>query len=317
MVLLGIEIGGTKLQFGIGTGQDGKLVTLVRRDVDRHQGAEGIRQRIAHLGAELVREHAVQRVGIGFGGPVDAQRGRTIHSFQIEGWDDFPLGAWCESTLGVPAVIENDSNLAGLAEARFGAGRAAHVVFYSNVGSGIGGALVIEGRLYTGGSGVAVAEVGHLRPGPDAVDSNATVESVASGWALANQARRYVADDGGSHAHAIAQLLEPCGGDAGRLTGKIVAEAAAQGNLLARTVLHNALRTYGWALAQVVTLLSPNVLVIGGGVAQMDRNLFLGPLLEQIRQYVMPPLRDTFALRSAELGEDVVVHGALALAAGE
>ena len=316
MVLLGMEIGGTKLQFGIGTGRDGKLVTLVRRDVDRHQGAEGIRQQIANLGTELVKEHGVQRVGIGFGGPVDAPCGRTIRSFQIEGWDDFPLGAWCESTLGVPAVIENDSNLAGLAEARFGAGRAARVAFYSNVGSGIGGALVIEGRLYTGGSGVAVAEVGHLRPGPDAVDSNATVESVASGWALANQARRYIADDNGSHALAIVQLLESCGGDAGRLTGKIVAEAAAQGNLLACTVLHNAVRTYGWALAQVVTLLSPNVLVIGGGVAQMDKNLFLAPLLEQIRQYVMPPLRDSFVLCSAELGEDVVVHGALALAAG-
>ena len=93
-----------------------------------------------------------------------AESGRTIVSHQIDGWQDFPLGDWCRQTLGRPAVLGNDSDLAGLGEARFGAGRGHRIVFYSNVGSGIGGSLVVDGELYRGGRGVA-SEIGHLRPG--------------------------------------------------------------------------------------------------------------------------------------------------------
>lgn len=314
-ILLGIEVGGTKLQFGLGTGLDGRLVELVRADVNRQRGAAGIRQTIIEFGAPLVRKFGAERIGIGFGGPVDAKDGRIIHSFQIEGWDGFPIAAWCHTELGVPAVIENDSNLAGLAEARFGSGRDARVVFYSNVGSGIGGALVIDGELYRGGSGIAVAEIGHLRPGPDAMEAGETVESVASGWALAERTRQRIAAGANMDRQSVAQLLSLCDGNTDRLTGKIIADAVRQGNRIACDVFQDAIRTYGWALAQVVTLLSPDVLVIGGGVAQMDESLFLGPLRDLVQQYVIPPLRDSFVLCSAQLGEDVVVHGALALAA--
>ena len=312
---LGIEIGGTKLQLGVGSATGGSLVALERCNVDPTRGSEGIRQQIARTAESLIDQHDIQRIGIGFGGPVDAAEGRVIRSFQIDGWDSFPLGDWCRQTLGRPTVLENDSNLAGLGEALFGAGRGFRIVFYSNVGSGIGGALVIDGALYLGGAGAAVAEVGHLRPGPDAVDPDQTVESVASGWGIVNRARARLIDARTQQQEAADQLLSRCSGNIEQLTGKMVVEAVVEGNALAAEIFRGAIRSYGWALAQVVTLLAPNVLVIGGGVPQVGETFFCAPLREEVDRYVIPPLRGTYEIVPAALGEEVVVHGALALAA--
>ena len=101
---------------------------------------QGIRRQIDQAGRRLIAGHSVRAIGIGFGGPVDAAPGRTMKSHQIEGWHDFPLVDWCRQTLALPAAIANDADAAGLAEARFGAGRGQRIVFYITVGSGIGGA---------------------------------------------------------------------------------------------------------------------------------------------------------------------------------
>ena len=104
-MFLGIEIGGTKLQLGVGRGDGGSLVDLRRAQVEPQHGAEGIRRQIEQLGRELIERHEISAIGIGFGGPVDAESGRTIVSHQIDGWQDFPLGDWCRQTLGRPAVL--------------------------------------------------------------------------------------------------------------------------------------------------------------------------------------------------------------------
>lgn len=310
-MLLGIEIGGTKLQLGVGTGEGPPLVELVRLEVRPERGAEGIRQQIAEHGRPLVARYAVQAVGIGFGGPVDSARGRTIVSHQVGGWEDFPLAEWCRQALGVPVLLANDSDSAGVAEACFGAGKGHRVVFYTNVGSGIGGALVIEGRLYSGSAGVA-SEIGHLRPGLECQSAEQTVESQASGWAIsaaAAQAMRQAPDSPSAQ-----DLLRRCGGQPERLSTRIVAEAATEDNALAQAALDRACRTYGWAVAQVVTLLAPSVVVLGGGVSLVGEQWWLAPVRRYVDQYVFPPLRGTFQIEPARLGEEVVVHGALALA---
>src|SRR5205823_1386337 len=180
-MFLGIEIGGTKLQLAVGRGDGTPLVDLRRADVRPEDGAGGILRQIETIGRELVERHRPTAIGIGFGGPVDAGEGRTITSHQVDGWNDFALAAWCRETFGLPAAICNDADAAGLAEALFGAGRGHRIVYYITVGSGIGGALVIDGRVYGGGGGIA-SEIGHLRPGLDADRPQATVESVASGF---------------------------------------------------------------------------------------------------------------------------------------
>ncbi|HID75320.1 MAG TPA: ROK family protein [Planctomycetaceae bacterium] len=338
---LGIEIGGTKLQLGVGVGDGGPLVQLERFAVRAEEKAAGIRQRIEAAGQALIERYGVKAVGVGFGGPVDVRRGRTITSHQIAGWDDFPLADWCRRVLGRPVVVANDSDSAGLAEARFGAGRGHRVIFYNNVGSGIGGALVIEGQLYRGGSGVA-SELGHLRPGLAATGPDQTVESIASGWAITAAARSRLSEtvshpfqalsEAGTPAEPeqirqrlidreeleerdAADLLERCSGSVERLSTPIIAQAALAGNRLAREIFARATEALGWAQAQMITLLAPDVVVLGGGVSLTPAELWIEPLRRAVEQYVFPPLSGTYRIVPAALGEQVVVHGALALAA--
>lgn len=315
-MFLGIEIGGTKLQLGVGSGDGSPLIALERLEVEPRDGADKIRQQIQQLGETLIERHEISAVGVGFGGPVDAAAGRTIISHQVDGWKDFPLADWCRQAFGLPAVLANDSDLAGLAEARFGAGRGHRVVFYSNLGSGIGGALVIDGQLYRGGAGVA-SELGHLRPGTPSTHPDQTVESIASGFAIAAAARQRLIDRQGTDQEAAVDLVCRCGGQPDRLTAAILARAAAEGNPLAQDVFNYACRTFGWAVAQMITLLAPNVVVIGGGVSLVGEELLFVPLRDYVNGYVFPPLRGTFEIVPAKLGEEVVVHGALALARGE
>ena len=309
---LGIEIGGTKLQFGVGKGRSGELLTLVRRDVDRGAGAAGILRQIAEVAPGLVAEYAVAAVGIGFGGPVDAVAGRVTRSNQVAGWEDMPLVEWCTELLGVPAVLANDCDCAALAEARYGAGRGGATVLYVTVGTGIGGGLVVGGKLLGRGR-PAVAEIGHLRPGTDAVTGADTVEAVAAGPAIAQAVWRRLSA-GTVPPEARQDLLRRCGHDPERLTAKMVAEAAADGNAIATAVLQYAIRTLGWAIAQALTLTAADVVVVGGGVSLIGEAGFFEPLREAVAGYVFAPLRVSYRVVPAGLGEGVVVCGAVGLA---
>src|SRR5262245_29752426 len=140
---LGIEIGGTKLQLGLGPG-DGTLAGLWRGNVDVAAGAEGIRRQILAAVPDLLMQAKVDRaqirgVGIGFGGPVDDATRTIIKSHQIQGWDGFPLADWITERLGWPAALGNDADVAGLAEALLGDGKNLSLIFYIPVGSGVGG----------------------------------------------------------------------------------------------------------------------------------------------------------------------------------
>ncbi|MBN1911976.1 MAG: ROK family protein [Pirellulales bacterium] len=336
-MFLGIEIGGTKLQLGVGTSRVGRLVARQRLEVDPAGGAEAILGQIREAAVPLIKEHRPKAIGVGFGGPVDTASGRTVTSHQVDGWTDFPLQRWCQDMLNLPTVVGNDADAAGLAEARCGAGREASVVFYTNVGSGIGGSLIIDGNLYRGGQGMAV-EPGHLRPGLQADRPDQTVESLASGWAIAAAVQARLAEPISHSIHGMtardpesvrqrlieredaeeqdaADLLSRCDGDLDRLTTKMIADAAREGNQLGREVFDRAAEALGWAIAQVVTLVAPNLVVVGGGVSLAGEKLFLAPVRRYVNRYVFPAYAETFEIVPSALGEDVVLHGALELAA--
>lgn len=338
---LGIEIGGTKLQLGVGDGASDELAAWQRLDIDAKRGAAGILEQIQRAAADLIQRFPVARLGIGFGGPVDTAAGRVIVSHQVDGWRDFPLAAWCQQTLGVPTVLGNDCDSAALAEAKYGAGRGQETVFYVTVGTGIGGGLVKGGVLHGTGR-PASAEIGHLRPGLQADRPEATVESLASGVGIAEAAKARLAGEIAlplraasqrgqrgwgldEHRPSVAEswedecrrdLLARAGGELDAVTAKLVGQAAEEGNPLAAEVLEGSCQVLGWAIAQMVTLLAPDVVVVGGGVSLLGEDLFFTPLRRAVRSYVFPPLADAYEIVPAALGELVVVHGAIALAAG-
>jgi len=302
---LGIEIGGTKLQLGVGAGTTAQLIELQRLNVVADQGAQGILRQIKETASSLISRHQINRIGIGFGGPVN--NGFVTKSHQVEGWENFPLASWCQENLGMPTILGNDCDSAALAEANFGAGRDARTVFYVTVGTGVGGGLVVGGRLHGIGR-PAVAEIGHLRPSVDALH---TVESRASGPGIVSSAERI------ANQLKPEQLEELVGrlGPPNQWTAKKLAEAAEAGETVALLALAHAVRTLGWAIAQVITLIAPEVVIVGGGVSLIGETNFFAPLRQQVARYVFPPLMDSFKIVPPALGEEAVVHGALALAA--
>jgi len=324
--LLGIEIGGTKLQVGLGHG-DGRLIALERCRAEPSRGAAGILEKIQGATDHLLEKCGVSPkdldvVGIGFGGPVDSDRGVVVLSNQITGWDGYPLVEWTRQNLGVDRVVlRNDAAAAALGEARYGAGVGFNPVLYLTIGSGIGGGLIVDGRIYRG-SGRGSIEVGHLivqgfggSKGDETVASRRTLENIASGWSIAREGQRLVTEIRGEiKLDSASPLTRLCGGESSRITCELVAQAAIEGDPGAKQILSNARIALGQALAHTITLLSPRRIILGGGVSRIGEENWFKPIRDEIEQRVFPPFRGGYDLVPAALGEEVVVHGALALA---
>jgi glucokinase len=306
---LGIEIGGTKLQLGLGP-SDGTLAALWRGTVDVAAGPDGIRGQITAAVPELLGRAGLDRaqingVGIGFGGPVDDATRTIMKSHQIAGWDNFPLADWISEITGWPAVLGNDADVAGLAEALFGAGRGLSPIFYITIGSGIGGGLIINGEIYRG-CGRGAAEIGHLSPN---WWRGATVESDASGWGMERAARKMLKDPRFQRYKKRSPLAA-----AESVSAVLIARAAEQGDWFATRVLGTAVGSLAEAICHIIVLLCPRRVVIGGGVSRMGEKLLFEPLRKGVAERVFKPFADCYEIVPAALGEEVVVHGALALA---
>lgn len=304
-MFLGIEIGGTKLQLGLGRG-DGVLLALWREPAKTD--GDGIRQQIITAIPELLAKAKVQRselqgVGVGFGGPTDDATQSVVKSHHVAGWHGFPLAAWLTELTGLPTVICNDADVAGLAEARSGAGQGLSPIFYITAGTGIGGGLVIDGTIYRG-VGKGACEIGHLLvPDPSNPRAMVILEAVAAGWGI----------------EARAAELDRTS-DAFRdwpdrpITARALGEAASRGHPHARRLLDEATSALALAIRQMITLLCPRRVVIGGGVSLIGEELFFEPLRRKVQERRFEAFAGLTEIVPAALGEEVVLHGALALA---
>lgn len=303
MALLGVEIGGTKLQVAA-VSPAGAVHEARGAAVDPSAGAAAVLESLAGL----LADHAIQRhgpfeaVGVGFGGPVDRVAGTVAACHQVAGWSGCPLGAWITGRTGLPAVIENDTNVAALAEAIRGAGRGHDSVVYSNAGSGVGGGWVRGGRMHHGRL-PGEMELGHLRLSLD----GPTVEEAVSGWSLDRQVAAAV----GRHPDGILASMASGATPSARLLGP----AVAAGDPVAATILGQAARAYALGLSHVVHLLNPDVIVLGGGVATIGEP-WRTAVAAHLEGFVVPALRPAPPVRLAMLGDLVVPVGAALAAKG-
>jgi glucokinase len=295
---VGIEIGGTKLQAGIGSGE-GKLLALVRRGVDPARGGAGIREEIPSLVGETLTKARcavkdVSGIGVGFGGPVDTMHGRILVSHQIDGWSDFPLRDWLAEKVEVPVVLQNDAKTAALAEARLGAGKGRRRIFYITVGSGVGGGLVIDG-VPDVGQGLGAGEIGHTWVPDPETGKPEKLEHVASGWSIGKRGSRRLGRE---------------------LSGAEVAALAQQGDAAARNVVEESAVALAIGIGNVLALLHPERFIIGGGVSLMGE-LWWEPLRKALAErFAFKPFAHAFDVVPAALGEEVVVVGAVLLGLG-
>ena len=298
--LIGIEIGGTKTQVVVGA-PDGGILDRRRFLVDRAAGAKGILSDIASAVDGYFATAKIEAIGIAFGGPVDRLSGKTVRSHQIDGWDDFFLAQWASRRWKVPVSLENDANTAAFAESQFGAGVGSPSMFYTTLGSGVGGGMVIGNAIFHGAL-ASETEIGHLT----LPQSGDTVESLCSGWAVNKRLRTCASEQPNSW---LARHIDQFPGAEAR----ILSDPAARQDANCQAVIADVSQTLAWAFSVVSALLSPARIVIGGGLSHLGDS-FRDEIDGRLQGLLMDALRPGPQLCLATLGEDVVPIGALALA---
>ncbi|MFN3422318.1 MAG: ROK family protein, partial [Armatimonadota bacterium] len=193
-VVLGVDVGGTKMTAALAT-QDGQIVKLLRIQTKQEEGAEGGFKAICRMVRDLLSEAkqkglTVSQIGVGFGGPVDFERGIVYLSHHVPGWENFPLKAELENYFGIATIVDNDANAGTLGEWMFGAGKGIDDLLYVNIGTGIGGGIISGGRLVRGWRNLA-GEIGHMTVKPDGpvctCGRKGCLEALASGSAIGRE----------------------------------------------------------------------------------------------------------------------------------
>jgi glucokinase len=309
---LGVDIGGTKVAAGLVDAQ-GEIRTQTRTPMiaegDPAKGLEAVAKAVEELLAKAGGLKQIAGIGICAPGPLNPITGVIINPPNLPIWHNYPLAEEMRRRFGVNVQIDNDGNAAALAEAKWGAGRGYRNVFYATIGTGVGAGIVFDGKIYHGKTGAA-AEGGHVgidMQGPRCnCGKRGCIEALAAGPGIARRARQKLT------AFPKSLMLEMAGGDAEKVTSHVVAKAYAQGDEAAREVLKETLDMLAYWLGNVIDLLEPDVIVVGGGVS-----LMLAPFLNEIRERwkgacANPQPMDT-PLLPARYGEDAGIAGAAAL----
>jgi len=308
---IGVDIGGTKVAGGV-VDDSGAVLATTRRDTPADDVAK-TRDVIVEVAAELAAAHPATAVGIGAAGWIDASRSTVLFAPNIA-WRDEPLRDYVSAKVGLPVIVENDANVAAWAEFRYGAAHDAEdSMVMVTIGTGVGGGIVLGGDLVRGATGIA-AELGHmgLVPGGHRCGCGrlGCIEQYASGNALVRFARAGARQE----PHRAERLLDLSGGDPDAVTGPMVTAAAHAGDEVSREAFAQLGTWLGMGLADLVQILDPQVLVIGGGVVDAGE-LLMGPTrasyLESLAQRGRWPVAE---LRTAKLGNTAGVVGAADLA---
>ncbi len=303
------DIGGTKVLAAV-VAADGTV--LGRTTLPTH--AEGGPQAVIDHTVQALRQALEQAgrgsgemaaIGIACAGLVDIERGVVVASPNLPGWARVPLRERIEAALRVRTFLANDANAAALGEHRFGAGRGANHLIFVTVSTGIGGGLVLGGKLYTGAWGTA-GEVGHmvLEPGGPrcACGQQGCLEALASGTAMAREASQRL------KAGEPSQLLALAGGRPEGVTAELIGQAANAGDKLAGEVVERAATYLGIGLGNLVNLLNPEVIVVGGGVSRLGE-LLLAPARKAMQAHAFPHAVSGMKLVQASLGDMAGVMG--------
>jgi glucokinase len=307
-----VDVGGTKIVAGVATAT--RILDTTKIPTDVVEGADAVTARIAGSIREVQRKLGLQDrelagVGVSVPGPLDTRLGIVSFSPNLH-WVDYPVGEkLCAALGGVPVAIDDDANCAAQGEAAFGAGRGyAHQVFLT-ISTGIGGGVIVDGKIDRGFRDAA-GEAGHMTVvpgGPDCLCGNSgCLETVASGTAIARRARQLMLQE---QSPILAELT---GGDPDKVTAPMVFEAAARGDRLCDLVLDDAATYLGIALANIIHLLNPEAIILGGGV--MERAERLLPIIDtRTRTHLFKVQREGLVIKRGELGDNAGLWGALTL----
>jgi glucokinase len=315
-LVIGVDVGGTKVAAGL-VDPSGEILCHNRNPmVSNGTAAEGLAsvvKAIETTSAQAVtaagEHHVICGIGICSPGPLDPKTGVVVNPPNLICWRNFPLAAEIAQIYRVRVKVDNDANAAGLAETLWGSGRGYRNVFYATLGTGIGTAIVFDGRIYHGRTGAA-GEGGHMSidyKGPHCgCGKPGCIEVLASGPAIALRARTKLASG------RTSGLLELAGGKLDSVTSQMVGKAAAAGDAVATETLHETVGLLACWFGNIVDLLEPDVMIVGGGVASMLKP-FLGEIRDRLPEFSVNQRCQEIPLLSARYGEDSGIAGGAAL----
>ncbi|NMG05355.1 ROK family protein [Brasilonema sp. UFV-L1] len=333
-LILALDFGGTKLAAAtVNTGSQ-QWLGYERRLSPTNANADTDLEIMRSLINSLLKGAQPEAIGVSFGGPVDATTGKVRLSHHILGWENVPLRELLEEEFGVPASVDNDANVAALGEYRFGAGQGYDSLFYVTVSTGVGGGWILNGKPWRGAEGMA-GEIGHMVVDPSGpvclCGKRGCVERLASGPYMAQDVKEVLRNvsaacpedippslllnerkDYQGHQHNRGEVLRKLVEDNLELiTGRVVSEAAAAGDSLAKEILYRASWALGVGIGNVANLMNPQRFVLGGGVTKAGED-FWEVLRRVARETALPEVN--FEIVPAALGDDAPLWGAVALA---
>jgi glucokinase len=309
-ILIGVDLGATMVRAGAFTPQ-GEMLAVDQTEIQARRGPVIGFERISSLIERLLQglpgaDRQLLGVGVGSTGPVDALTGMIVNPGTLPGWENIPLVAWLEKRFSTPAFLDNDAAVAALGEYWMGAGWGVSRLYAVTVGTGIGTSCVIDGQTYRGAGGF------HPEGGHQIIDPRGPLcycgahgcwESFASGTAIARAARQAAMKQSGSG------LATRVAGNLERIDARLVAEAALEGDPLARAVIGRAAEYFALGLFNLLMLFFPEVIVLSGGVMHSSE-LFM-PAIQRMLQSATPYLpTGQVDIRLAQLGYYAGIYGA-------
>jgi glucokinase len=310
-VIAAIDIGGTKIALGLSDLEGRPSLPFRRFPTDVARGPHRILEQALDELERMAGEAGarVAAVGVGCGGPLSRRRGLILSPANLPGWDEFPIVELIRERLHVPVELDNDANAAALAEHEYGAGQGAESMVYMTISTGIGGGVILGGRLIHG-VGDAAGEVGHMivKPGgaPCGCGARGCLETICSGTSIARRAAERLAGGG------LNSALLDGSGSLKEITAKAVAEAARAGDRVASEVWDETIEYLALGVGNVIAAFAPEAVVLGGGVSTAGEQL-LEPLRRRVNESVKIAPVDAIRIVQAALGGDSGVYGALIL----
>ena len=311
--VLGVDVGGTKLATVLAT-RRGEIVHKVRLPTEADKGPEFgvarviamIRQNLAETG---IAPEDVIGIGVACGSPMDAERGIILGPPNLQTWNPVPIKERLEAEFGLYTQLENDANAGALAEWLFGAGLGKRDVVYMTMGTGIGGGLILDGRLYRGANGNA-GEVGHMRVVPEGgplcgCGKRGCLEAFCSGPSIARRTQEALAGVPGSTMVALA-------GSIGAVTAAHLFAAARQGDALALRIVDETAHYMGVGLANIIQALNPEVIILGT-IATAQGDFFLDRVRSVVRAEAWPQMSAVVEILPSPLGDRVGDYAAISV----
>ncbi|NPV52616.1 MAG: ROK family protein [Firmicutes bacterium] len=316
---IGIDLGGTKIAAGI-VDEAGRILSQARRPTGAEEGYRAVIGRMVDAIKAVSVDSAVSlaevgSIGVGVPGTPDFSDGTVIFAPNI-GWRDVPLGRLLREEFGLPVYVDYDTNAAALGEYMVGAGQGARVLLFVTVGTGVGAGLVFGGKLFRGATGIA-GEIGHMvmnKDGPPCTCGNTgCLQMFSKGPALVDRAVARAAQLEGE-GKGGATILRELQAQHGVLTGEMVIRAARDGDPVAQEVFEEGVLYLGLGISNAVSLLNPDVVVVGGGIAKAG-DMLMEPLVKIVKKRSYPMAAECVDVRLSMNSEEAAIVGAAMLEA--